>query len=137
MAKDLAWTATAEAQAPEERRWWLVCKALESVPLSEALDLATAAYSFLGGSLIEGGPKDIPARDGKTKFGVIEYVKEEKSPLLAASASSRSAPVKRSALSLSPERRTVLLRRLANGANNAELAQEFGLSRQQVQGVRM
>ena len=40
-------------------------------------------------------------------------------------------------LALSSEKREQLLQRLAQGARNAELASEFGLSKQQVQGIRM
>src|SRR5205823_6400587 len=42
-----------------------------------------------------------------------------------------------SKLPLSPEQRSRLLDRLANGARNAELAAEFGLSSRQVQGLRI
>jgi hypothetical protein len=44
---------------------------------------------------------------------------------------------KRIRITLSPEQREQLLQRLTQGARNAELADEFGLTKQQVQGIRM
>ena len=44
---------------------------------------------------------------------------------------------KQVALTLAPEKREQLLQRLAQGARNAELARDFGLSMRQVQGIRM
>jgi hypothetical protein len=44
---------------------------------------------------------------------------------------------KRIGLALSSDQRERLLERLAKGGKNAQLAIEFGLSRQQVQGIRM
>lgn len=50
---------------------------------------------------------------------------------------SEPTPTRRSNLALSAEQREQLLQRLAMGAKNAELAHEFRLTMQQVQGVRM
>ena len=47
------------------------------------------------------------------------------------------ATKKPAALDLTREQRARLIARLAEGARNAELASEFGLSRKQVQGIRM
>ena len=50
---------------------------------------------------------------------------------------SGSLPTKRSGVVLADEQRDPLLDRLAQGARNAELSAEFGISSKQVQGVRM
>jgi hypothetical protein len=101
---------------PVRRRSWLLAKALASHPLDQALELARNAEVFItGASLAEA----LPLR----------------SDVFAASAGKPQArPV---ALTLAPEKREQLLERLAQGARNAELARDFGLSMRQVQGIRM
>ena len=123
-------------EEPEQRRWWLLRKALECAPLQEALNLARAAEAFVSGSSVTTTiAKDRAAQADNVQTG--EQIVEAQPRVAVPADASRPAPLKRSGLSLSPDRRTELLRRLAAGAKNAELAHEFGLSRQQVQGVRM
>jgi hypothetical protein len=117
------------------RRWWLLTKALECSPLDRALDLARVADQFIlagpdadgvGGrpplaiSTPRSEPTDVSTNDGRpseTACGI--------------------PAAKTSRLMLAPHRRDQLLERLAQGARNAELATEFGLTPQQVQGLRM
>jgi hypothetical protein len=96
------------------RRSWLLSKALESHPLDQALDLARSAEAFITGSQTDTGPENI-----------------------SVPAHRRAKPQRRTGLALSPEKREQLLERLARGAGNAELAIEYGLSLQQVQGIRI
>ena len=58
-------------------------------------------------------------------------------PTVAPASTAALSTQNRSRMSLSPERREQLLRRLAQGARNAELATEFELTSQQVQGLRI
>jgi hypothetical protein len=105
------------------RRLWLLAEAVRSVPFDRALDLARSAEAFLVGcegitnltSATEPGPQD------------EQFI----APLVA------SHQPKRSGIALAENQRDRLLDRLAEGARNAELAAEFGLSAKQVQGVRM
>ena len=105
------------------RRLWLLAEAVRSVPFDRALDLARSAEAFLVGcegitnltSATEPGPQD------------EQFV----APFAA------SHQQKRSGIALAENQRDRLLDRLAEGARNAELAAEFGLSAKQVQGVRM
>ena len=112
---------------PVLRRSWLLAKALETHPLDEALELARSAEVFITASpvpeaggvplLLPGEQATIATRDpGESRPKVL---------------------TPRSPLTLSPEKREQLLERLAEGARNAELARDFGLTPKQVQGIRM
>ena len=98
---------------PVRRRAWLLEKALEAYPLDRALELARAAEDFITQSRTDPGDE--------TSEPHIKTVAEGR----------------RSGLSISAEQREQVLQRLAEGATNAELAGPFGLSRRQVQGIRM
>ena len=116
---------------PAHRRVWLLCKALECVPLNRALDLARMAEEFVLGA----------SCDQESESPI--------SPHLAANSSHRQERVEwsacankpaaggRSKLPLSTEQRGRLLDRHADGAHNPQLASEFGLSPKQVQGIRI
>jgi hypothetical protein len=120
----------------ERRRCWLLLKALECSPLDRAIDLARAADEFLAGAHPE---RRIDASiHSKTEAATPQPRCELTQPVSEApSLPDRPASQKRTALALSPEQREQLLRRLAQGARNGELADEFGLSSRQVQGIRM
>lgn len=123
---------------PVTRRCWLLFKALEELPLDRAIDVARSAEAFITG-----------ASPNESHVCTTTVRQEPAAPSIPTEkpainvrpsrASSDVQPVseKRAGLNLSPEDREHLLRRLAQGARNAELANEFGLSRQQVQGLRM
>jgi DNA-binding CsgD family transcriptional regulator len=106
---------------PVRRRSWLLAKALASHPLDQALELARSAEAFITGS--SGATTSRPLLD---QFAPEAQARED--------AKRVSRPV---ALTLAPEQREQLLERLAQGARNAELARDFGLSTRQVQGIRM
>jgi hypothetical protein len=115
-------TEVAELLAdPVRRRSWLLAKALASHTLDKALELARSAEAFITGSAITGSaPSEplLPLSDPST-------------------ASAGETRVRPAALTLAPAKREQLLERLAQGARNAELARDFGLSVRQVQGIRM
>jgi DNA-binding Xre family transcriptional regulator len=107
-----------------QRRWWLLCKALDCSPLTGALELARAADEFLtvAPSGIPFNPPDMartPARSDQPEC------REE------------ASQTGHTGLSLSATDREELLDLLARGAKNAELAHRFGLTSRQVQGIRM
>jgi hypothetical protein len=117
----------------ERRRCWLLLKALECSPLDRAIDLARAADEFIAGERQIDAPID-----QKTETPPPQPRRETTHPVSEAPLlPDRPASQKRSALALSPEQREQLLQRLAHGARNGELADEFGLSSRQVQGIRM
>jgi hypothetical protein len=123
---------------PERRRCWLLWKALECSPLDRAIDLARAADEFLTCAHSDGRIGDASIHP-KPTAALPQPINEE---VIHSSSEAPLSPVepaaqKRTGLGLSPEKREQLLQRLAQGARNAELASEFGLSKQQVQGVRM
>jgi hypothetical protein len=117
------------------RRCWLLAKALECVPLDRAIELARAAEAFLNGSTPEspsvGAPEEEPPAD-RLPIGDEQSRDPAEPP-----ARVHSVLQKRTSLTLPAERREELLNRLAAGATNAEVAAEFGLSAQQVQGIRI
>lgn len=123
-------------EEPPRRRWWLLTKALECSPLDRALDLARAADQFV---LAEADTD----KTGERPTLAISAARSE--PSLGSNGdiqAGRTTSIvvsepKTSKLTLAPHRRDQLLERLAQGARNAELATEFGLTPQQVQGLRM
>ena len=106
------------------RRWWLLCKALECLPLNSALELAQAADEFLTGAPSV-SPIDLPDQaHAPGQLDEPEYREEV-------------IQTERTGLSLSAADREQILDLLAKGAKNAELAPRFGLTSRQVQGIRM
>jgi hypothetical protein len=122
---------------PERRRCWLLWKALECSPLDRAIDLARAADEFVSYE-----PSEVQIGDA---FHSKEAPLPQPQPNTVITHSTLDVPLspekpasqKRARLALAPEKREQLLQRFAQGARNAELASEFGLSMQQVQGIRM
>jgi DNA-binding CsgD family transcriptional regulator len=112
---------------PVRRRSWLLAKALASHPLDQALELARNAEAFITGAPVAGPATAIPFHSDQSTVAAPK-------PETDHAARPGRRPV---ALTLAPEKREQLLERLAQGARNAELARDFGLSVRQVQGIRM
>jgi hypothetical protein len=118
------------------RRCWLLLKGLECLPLDRAIELARAAEAFVTGSPQESQSVGAaPAEEAPAALSPTRDKRSRGAP--PSSAPERSAPPRHTTLSLSSDRREQLLDRLAAGAKNMELAAEFGLSAQQVQGIRI
>jgi hypothetical protein len=113
-----------------ERRSWLLYEALRSAPLDEAIELARKADAFIMGTADDGAQAQ---RAGGAP--------EPDEPAFAAPPKNQPQSKERSnpkgRLSLSADQRDRMLDRLAAGTKNADIAEEFGLSPQQVQGVRI
>lgn len=105
---------------PVRRRSWLLAEALKTLPLGQALELARGAEAFITAS-----EPATPKAALLDEAGLRPENREAKGRRRGAG------------LTLSSADRDGLLERLAQGAPNAELAAEFGLSTKQVQGIRM
>jgi hypothetical protein len=107
---------------PDRRRWFLLCKAMETLPLDRALDLARAADEFLLGAprARSDAPVDTPA--------------DQTAPNEATHRRRACGPTN---IALGAAQRDELLGLLVGGGKNAELAARFGLTSRQIQGVRM
>src|SRR5438477_3594038 len=125
---------------PSARRVWLLLNALRSLPFDRAIELARTAEAF-----VIGGPRLTPQSD-ETHVNPVDLSRVEEEPRGASSPTdlASSAPQlveqsahKRGSLAIEGAERDRLLHRFAEGAKNAELAAEFGLSSKQVQGIRM
>ncbi len=124
-------------EQPARRRYWLLYKALECVPLDRAVDLARMADEFVMGPSAELTISDAP--DHPAPLSASSPHANEEALQLPIDNAPHQAPalLTRPRLALSAEQREHLLDRLARGAKNAELAAELGLSPKQVHGVRM
>ena len=121
------------------RRCWLLYEALRCLPLDRAIDLARSAETFVTGPAVE---LRIGMDRVDTESRPAAEAPAEPEQLIDAIPSSLPTLGKRAAnsrpgLALTSEQREQLLERLAQGARNAELASEFGLSAKQIQGIRM
>jgi hypothetical protein len=105
------------------RRLWLLAEALHSLPFDRAVDLARAAEAFVMGC------ESIMDTASQPGLG------QPNEQLIAPQAASDEPKPRR--IALADNERERLLDRIAQGARNAELALEFGLSAKQVQGLRM
>jgi hypothetical protein len=123
------------SEEPTLRRSWLLYRALECLPLDEAIDLARTADAFITGEPVERKltdglvltePKVACARRGERPLAPAAETR------LATAATTRPIPS-----ALPQEIRQRVVDRLASGARNNEIAAEFGLTPKQVQGVRM
>ena len=116
------------------RRLWLLLQAAQSQPFDKAIELARSAEAFLMGTAVEAitEPRGAPISVAARPEGPTEQVADKTS--VAAAADRRSA---RNGLALAEDQRDRLLERLAEGARNAELAGEFGISAKKIQGFRM
>jgi len=116
---------------PAARRLWLLEQALRSVPLEVAVELARTAEAFLMGSEVETVTDD-PATVLRRDQDPCEPTRQSVS-----TAGPADREPARSSFPLAEDQRDRLLERLAEGARNAELVAEFGISAKQVQGFRM
>jgi hypothetical protein len=122
---------------PAARRLWLLYNSAKFLPFGDALELARAADRFVSASIPES-----PAAEASS----AAMQPNMRNPMVEANAAdipdgtdaaahklttARNAPV------LSGDQRDRLLTCLAEGAKNAELAVEFGVSPKQVQGFRI
>ena len=116
---------------PAARRLWLLEQALRSVPLESAVELARTAEAFVMGSEVETVTDD-PAtrlrRDQEPSEPTVQ-------PVSTTGSADREAA--HTGFPLAEDRRDRLLERFAEGARNAELVAEFGISPKQIQGIRM
>lgn len=115
---------------PAARRLWLLEQALRSVPLEAAVELARTAEAFIMGSAgetVTDDPTAMIRRDQEPSEPTVQ-------PVSAGSADREAA---RTGFPLTEDQRDRLLERLSEGARNAELVAEFGISAKQVQGFRM
>ena len=117
------------------RRTWLLYKASKTTPLNDALSLARAADEFITGtSIIQSG--------ADCSMGPVADLPNGSEPALETAivvVATPTAPSKARGdrIQLATDERERLIERLSSGATNAELASEFGLSRKQVQGLRL
>src|SRR5205085_3011927 len=126
---------------PAARRLWMLYKAATFLPLGDALELACAAEMFVSGSRSGNRaasdnaiqPHDAIQPDQQRHI-VAQSAARASAGSEAAAHSSISRPNRHV---VGEDQRDRLLARLAEGAKNAELALEFGLSPKQVQGFRM
>jgi hypothetical protein len=116
---------------PAALRLWLLEQALRSVPLEAAVELARTAEAFLMGSEVETVTDD-PATVLRRGQDPCEPTRQSVSK--AGPADREPA---RGGSPLTENQRDRLLERLAEGARNAELVAEFGISPKQIQGIRM
>src|SRR5258707_6357882 len=120
---------------PSIRRLWLLWRALECVPLEQAIELARAAEAFI----TDGGPELVLPEAPAAPEIVGGPERVEAAPDLSDGlmpSENRSSP-KCNGMALSSEQREQLLDRLAAGATNTELADAFALTSRQVQGLRI
>jgi hypothetical protein len=123
-------------EEPEHRRGWLLTKALECAPLDRAIELARAAENFIVG-------KNTPGADRRTGFPATSDLQSAAMvgpDRIEAAGGPEPDPVPGmhpSGMILTSNRRHELLDRAAKGETNAALATEFGLTRRQVQAIRM
>jgi hypothetical protein len=116
---------------PAALRLWLLEQALRSVPLEAAVEPARTAEAFVMGSEVETVTDD-PATVLRRDQDPCEPTRQSVSK--AGPADREPA---RGGFPLAEDQRDRLLERLAEGARNAELVAEFGISPKQIQGIRM
>jgi hypothetical protein len=109
-----------------ERRGWLLYEALRCAPLDQAIELARKADAFILGTA-----------DGEQARGAAEANERAIGHQSNDKPQSQERSKPKARLMLSGDQRGRLIDQLAGGAKNAEIAAEFGLSVQQVQGVRI
>jgi hypothetical protein len=121
---------------PAARRLWLLHRALQTLPLDRAIELARTAEAFVICSLVENQGADPPELEAPVAQR-LEIIEQPVIELSSNRSGEEPTATKPTRLALPAELRDRLLERLAEGAKNAELAAEFGIASKQVQGVRM
>jgi hypothetical protein len=131
---------------PPARRLWLLYNALHGLPFDRAIEMARTAEAFVTGSATEKHAGDARVDAKPPVAEAVERTDQHideisSSPIIGEEPSNPDVghltATKRTRLTLPAEQRDRLLDRLAEGAKNGELATEFGLSLQQVQGIRI
>ena len=123
---------------PPARRLWLLYNAVQYLPFDQAIERARCAEAFVTGSPGEQRTGDARVDAQPPVAAVLErtdQIVDEGSG--SPSVEHPTAIKKRTRLTLPAEQRDQLIKRLVEGARNAELATEFGLSSRQIQGIRM
>src|SRR4051812_4219906 len=118
---------------PLLRRCWLLHEAVRCAPLDRAIELAHAAEAFLSGT--DGAGRRRETQTTSEAVNGPDRVEAPESALPESVPSKAPRSPERTGLALSSEQRDQLLDRIAAGATNAQLAQEFGVSPRQVQGM--
>jgi hypothetical protein len=101
-------------------------KAIEQACAAEAFITDSPANEYLSRARVDDGKSEVSERPARLSEQISGDGFEE-----------HPTVKKRTSLELSAEHRERLLDRLAQGAKNAELAAEFGVSSKQVQGLRI
>jgi hypothetical protein len=125
---------------PPARRLWLLHNAVRSLPFDRAIELARIAEAFVTGSPADQQPAGDTRVDAPPSATEVLESADQIVQQISSNVRSVGRPLsttKRTRLTLPVEQRERLLQRLVEGAKNAELATEFGLSLQQVQGLRI
>ena len=122
---------------PSARRLWLLYNALHCLPFDRAIDLARSAEAFLAGSPGDERKGDSHADMEPSAVKALERTLQPIEKVPSKPSVGHPPAKQRTRLVLPAEQRDRLLERLTEGAKNAELATEFGLSLQQVQGLRI
>jgi len=126
---------------PAARRLWMLYKAATFLPLGDALELARAAEMFVSGSRSESraASGDATQPHDAMQPDLQRHIVEQSAAHTSAGseAAAHSSIPRPNRHVLGEDQRDRLLTRLAEGAKNAELALEFGLSPKQVQGFRI
>jgi hypothetical protein len=117
---------------PFERRWWLLLKALQVVPLDAAVNLARQIEEFLHSGTDE---RSFEVRchdaDQKQPASALWVISQGETQVRAPAPEGQPDP-----RALEIDKSAVMVR-LEQGLSNAEVAAEFGLTQRQVQGYRM
>ena len=119
---------------PPARRLLFLLKALQYVPFDRAIDLARTAEVFVTGGR---EPPDVSVAPTITASHEVENSEEIRNDVSNSEPVGKPVSAVRSPVALSIEQRESLLTRFAEGARNADLAKQFGLSPKQIQGIRM
>jgi hypothetical protein len=131
---------------PPARRLWLLCNALHCLPFDRAIEMARTAEAFVTGSVAEKHAGDARVYAEPPVAEAVERTDQHideipANPIIEDIPSNPTVghptATKRTRLALPADQRDRLLGRLAEGAKNGELATEFDLSLQQVQGLRI